>query len=118
MNRPYLGAACRPLMTLGLVAMLGAGLAACQSPEQRRAIHLAEDTGTCADFGARQGSRAYTECMLSQQTRRDNEKLNALERQRISTQNSKDSLEMVRKIECDREARKEREAGLRPRRCD
>ncbi|MDY0963344.1 MULTISPECIES: hypothetical protein [Massilia] len=118
MNRPTISAACRRLMMLGLVAVLGVGLAACQSPEQRRALHLAEDTGTCADFGARQGSREYTECMLSQQTRRDNEKLNALERQRISTQNSKDSLEMVRKIECDREAKKEREAGLRPRRCD
>lgn len=118
MMRSHFNTLHRPLMTLGLVAMLGAGLAACQSPEQRRAIHLAEDTGTCADFGARQGSREYTECMLLQQTRRDNEKLNALERQRIATQNSKDSLEMVRKIECDREAKKDREAGLRPRRCD
>lgn len=117
MMRPHFAALRGPLVTLGLAAVLGAGLAACQSPGQRRAIHLAEDTSTCADFGARQGSREYTECMLLQQTRRDNEKLNALERQRISTQNSKDSLEMVRQIECDREAKKDREAGRRPRDC-
>lgn len=110
-------AACRPILTLAMVALLGAGLAACESPEQRRFANLSEDSGTCADFGARQGSRDYTDCMLAQQTRRDNEKLNALERQRIATQNSKDSLEMVRKLECDREAKKDREAGRRPRHC-
>jgi len=117
MSRPDIAAMRRPLITLGLVAALGASLAACTSPEQRRQANLYQDTTTCADFGARQGSREYTDCMLAQQSRRDNEKLNALERQRISTQNSKDSLEMVRKIECDREAKKDREAGRRPRDC-
>jgi len=116
MNQIYLNAG-RPLLTLALVAALGAGLVACESPEQRRHANLSEDNNTCATFGAGQGSRDYTDCMLKQQSRRDSEKLNALERQRISTQNSKDSLEMVRKMECDRMAKKDREAGRRPRDC-
>lgn len=116
-SRICLNAGRRLLPMLGLAAVLGMGLTACQSPEQRRYANLSEDNTTCADFGARQGSRDYTDCMLAQQSRRDNEKLNALERQRIATQNSKDSLEMVRKMECDREAKKDREAGRRPRDC-
>ena len=82
MNRTYLNAG-RPLLMLGLVAALGAGLAACESPEQRRYANLSEDNSTCATFGAGQGSRDYTDCMLKQQSRRDSEKLNALERQRF-----------------------------------
>lgn len=108
----------RPALVMGLVAVLGAGLTACASPEQKRQANLYQDQTTCAEFGARQGSREYTDCMLKQQSRRDHEKLNALERQRISTQLGKDSLEMTRKVQCDIDAKKDREAGLRPRRCD
>lgn len=117
MSRTYLNPGRRPLTMLGLVAVLGMGLAACESPEQRRYANLSEDNSTCASFGAGQGSRDYTDCMLKQQNRRDSEQLNALERQRISTLNSKDSMEMVRKLECDRQAKKDREAGRRPRDC-
>lgn len=108
----------RPLTMLALAALLGVSLAACQSPEQRRYQNVAQDSNTCADFGARQGSPEYTECMLTQQNRRDHKALNALEQQRLSAQISKDNLETVRRLECDREAKKDREAGKRPRRCD
>ncbi|MGN6825873.1 hypothetical protein [Paucibacter sp. M5-1] len=101
-----------------MAAALGAGLAACTSPEQKRQANLYQDKTTCGDFGARQGTPEYTECMLTQQNRRDHEKLNALERQRLSIQMSKDSMEMTRKVQCDRDAKKDKEAGLRPRRCD
>lgn len=118
MGRIKLNAGRRPVALLAMAALLGAGLPACQSPEQRRYQNLAQDTGTCTDFGARQGSREYTDCMLAQQSRRDNKALNALEQQRLSAQISKDNLETVRRLECDREAKKDREAGRRPRRCD
>jgi hypothetical protein len=103
---------------MGIAIVLVATLGACTSPEQRRQASLQQDRMTCADFGAAPGSREYTDCMLSQQNRRDNEKLRALERQRISVQNTRDSVEMTRKLECDREAKNDREAGRRPRRCD
>jgi hypothetical protein len=108
----------QPALVVGMVAVLGAGLAACTAPEQKRQVNLYQDNTTCADFGAREGSRQYTECMLAQQNRRDNEKLNALERQRLSIQMSKDSMEITHKVQCERDAKKDREAGLRPRRCD
>lgn len=118
MSRTNVNTARRPLTMLALAALLGVSLAACQSPEQRRYQNVAQDSNTCADFGARQGSPQYTECMLTQQSRRDNKALTALEQQRLSAQISKDNLETVRRLECDREARKDREAGKRPRRCD
>lgn len=118
MSRTKLNPGRRPMTMLALAALLGLGLAACQSPEQRRYQNVAQDSTTCADFGARQGSPEYTQCMLTQQNRRDNKALNALEQQRLSAQISKDNLETVRRLECDREAKKDREAGRRPRRCD
>lgn len=119
MSRPAIAAMRRPAMALALalVTMLGVGLGACTSPGPRRQANLYQDNTTCGDFGAHQGARDYTDCMLAQQKRRDNGKLDALERQRISTRNSKDSFEMGRKIECGREAKKDREAGRRPRDC-
>lgn len=108
----------RPTVTLGLAVLLGSLLSACTAPGEKREANLYQDKTTCADFGARPGSREYTDCMLTQQSRRDQEKLNALERQRISTQLGKDSLEMTRQVQCDIDAKKDREAGRRPRRCD
>lgn len=118
MPRAYLNRFQRPALALGLVAALGAALGACASPEQRRQANLYQDGATCADFGARPGTAAYTECMLTQQTRRDNKQRNSLEQTALTTQIARDSQEMSRKVQCDRDAKKDREAGLRPRRCD
>lgn len=117
MSRSYLSEM-RPTLVLGLVSILGSGLIACSSPAEKREANLYQDKSTCGDFGAREGSREYTDCMLTQQSRRDDEKLKALERQRISVEMSKNSQEMSRKVLCDREAKKDRKAGQRPRRCD
>ncbi len=118
MTSSYLEGMRRPTLAIGLVAVLGSVLGACTSTGEKREANLYQDRTTCADFGARLGSREYTDCMLTQQSRRDQEKLNALERQRISTQLGKDSLEMSRKVQCDLDAKKDREAGRRPQRCD
>lgn len=114
MTRSYFTALRRPTLALGLVA----ALAACASPEQKRQARLYQDGSTCAEFGASPGTRAYTDCMLTQQSRRDNKQRNSLEQTALTTQIAKDSQEMTRKVRCDRDARKDREAGLRPRRCD
>lgn len=118
MSRPGHTGIQRPTVALSLLTVVTATLTACASPEEKRLANLHQDKATCAEFGARQGSREYTDCMLVQQSRRDQERLNALERQRISTQFGEDSLEMTRKVRCDVEAKKDQEAGRRPRRCD
>jgi len=118
MNRTYSTAFRRPAVALSLLAMLGASLAGCASREERRQANLYQDTTTCGDFGANANSRAYTDCMLAQQNRRDNKQRMALEQAALSTQISKDSMEISRRAQCDRDARKDREAGNRPRRCD
>lgn len=118
MSRPYLIALRRPGLALGFVAVLGAGLVACASPDQRRQANLYQDATTCAEFGARPGSPQYTECMLQQQSRRDNKQRHSLEQTALTTQIARDSQEMSRKAQCDRDAKKDREAGVRPRRCD
>lgn len=118
MNLPYRANMPRRALALGFVAVVAAGLGACASPEQRQQANLYQDGSTCAGFGASPGTPAYTECMLTQQSRRDNKQRNSLEQTALTTQIAKDSQEMSRKVQCDRDAKKDRAAGLRPRRCD
>ncbi|WP_061933259.1 hypothetical protein [Aureimonas sp. AU22] len=82
---------------LSLAGLLGAALtlAGCMSSEEMRRANLAEDTGTCSDFGARYGSREHTRCMLQQQERRDGEQLIAMEKARISSETARNNLEML-----------------------
>lgn len=108
----------RPFAALGMAAVLCTVLSACETMEQKRHANLAEDSGTCAGFGAHHGSRDYTECMLTQQKRRDDKALNAAEQQRLTSQTAATNLEMVRRLECDREQKKDRKEGRHPRRCD
>lgn len=118
MIKPYFTAMRRPALALGIAVVLSASLGACVAPEQRRQANLYEDGATCAEFGARPGTTAYTECMLTQQTRRDNKQRNSLEQTALTSQIAKDSQEMTRKVQCDRDAKKDREAGRYPRRCN
>lgn len=101
----------------GFVVALGASLSACTAPEERRQANVHQDIATCTEFGATPGSTAYTDCMLAQQSRRDKSKREALEQAALATKMSKDSQEISRKVQCDKEARKDRDAGRQPRRC-
>jgi hypothetical protein len=64
-----------------------------------------EDMNTCLDFGARYGSPQYTDCMLTQQRRRDVKKLESIQRTQMLSQIAKDGqlmAERARRQRCDR----------------
>lgn len=82
-----------------------------------------EDSMTCERFGADRG-RAYTQCMLDQQRRRDEAALNTSEQIRNLTEAgrnnaeaARENLETVRRIRCNRAAKRARERGEQPERC-
>jgi hypothetical protein len=75
------------------------------------------DADTCASFGAPSGSPGYSRCMLQQQRRRDDAPLRAAEQQQINADTAQRNLEMVRRIRCQREAKRARERGEPPQWC-
>ena len=102
---------------LTIAALLGvsiAGSAPAQIDWGRSAER--EDSRTCARFGA-VGNREYTRCMLEQQRRRDNAPLYAAEQQRNNAEAARNNVETVRRIRCNREAKRARERGDRPLPC-
>ncbi|WAJ26127.1 hypothetical protein [Antarcticirhabdus aurantiaca] len=92
----------RRLLPLGGVLLVALASAGCLSDGEQRRADLYQDAGTCADFGARPGSHAHTQCMLRQQERRDNEQILALERARISSETARNNLEMLETIRARR----------------
>jgi hypothetical protein len=75
-----------------------------------------EDSRTCRRFGAEIG-RDYTRCMIEQQRRRDDAPLRAAEQQRNNAEAARNNVETVRRIRCNREAKRARERGERPVSC-
>lgn len=100
---------------LGLVALLSTATAGFATAGDRGAHK--DDSRTCASFGAHYGSREYSKCMLAQQRRRDDAPLIAAEAQRNNAEAAQRNLETVRRMRCEREAKRERERGERPRWC-
>jgi hypothetical protein len=95
----------RPALTLSLVIVLSIGLTGCMSGAERRQINLASDADTCASFGATYGSPAYSDCMLTQQRRRDVKQREELEKTRLTPEIARDAQIMAdraRKQRCDR----------------
>lgn len=91
------------LMLLGLVATATLGVAA--SPAEAQSRKQREDARTCASFGAPYGSRAFTDCMLEQQRRRDLKQRDTLEQMALTSQIAKDGqimAERARRQRCDR----------------
>lgn len=106
----------RPVL-IAVAALLGvsvAGSASAQIDWGRSAER--EDSRTCQRFGA-VGGKAYTRCMLEQQRRRDNAPLYAAEQQRNNAEAARNNVETVRRIRCNREAKRARERGERPQPC-
>ena len=82
---------------LGLLALTLA-LTGCMSPEEQRRANLYQDGNTCANFGSQYGSQSYTQCMLQQQQRRDQEQLLAVETMRATSETSLNNLEVMRRL--------------------
>jgi hypothetical protein len=105
----------QPLAIL-LAAILSVGTAASAGQIDWGKDARREDSRTCRSFGA-EGGREYTRCMLDQQRRRDNAPLHAAEQQRNNAEAARNNVETVRRIRCNREAKRARERGDRPRPC-
>ena len=88
----------RSAVTIISMTLLGLPLTACVSPEER---HY-RDSGTCENFGAPFGSRAYTNCMLEQQARRDNAQRASLEQTRLTQEIAKNAQDMADRARWDR----------------
>lgn len=97
----------RPSATsLTLVALLSLSLAGCVTGSERRQVSLQEDASTCSSFGASYGSPEYSDCMLTQQRRRDLKQLESLERTRLTSEIARDAQIMAdraRRQRCDRD---------------
>ncbi|WP_457588817.1 hypothetical protein [Ensifer canadensis] len=89
----------RTMLSIGGMVVLALALTACMSAEEQRRANLYEDGNTCADFGTRYGSQSYSQCMLQQQQRRDQELLLAAERARITSETTLNNLETMRRLE-------------------
>lgn len=92
-------------LVLGAVTLLSLGLTACATSSDQRSARLQDDANTCAAFGAEFGSKAYTECMLAQQQRRDAKRRESLERTALTSQIARDAqimAERARKQRCER----------------
>lgn len=97
------------MLTLGLAAGASAQIDWGRSAER-------EDRRTCERFGAA-GGREYTRCMLEQQRRRDNAPLIAAEQQRNNAEAARNNVETVRRIRCNRAAKRARERNAHPHPC-
>ncbi|SDN36897.1 hypothetical protein [Ensifer sp. YR511] len=89
----------RATLSIGGVIVLALTLTGCMSAEEQRRANLYEDGSTCSDFGTRYGSQGYTQCMLQQQQRRDQEQLLAAERARITSETTLNNLETMRRLQ-------------------
>lgn len=101
---------------IAVAALTSVSLSACASAQDWGRGAQREDSRTCERFGADHG-REYTRCMMEQQRRRDDAPLRAAEQQRLSAEAAQRNLETVRRMKCEREAKRDRERGERPRWC-
>lgn len=74
----------KTLQPLGAALLVAIALGGCMSPAQETAANRQEDQNVCTSMGASYGSSAYTQCMLQQQKRRDQEHLIIAEQARIA----------------------------------
>lgn len=103
------------LAMMGLIGLVSVATALPASAQDRRANR--EDSRTCESFGLRFGTREYARCMQNQQQRRDYAPVNAAEAQRANAEAAQRNLETVRRMRCEREAKRDHQNGVRPRSC-
>ena len=87
------------------LALLALGLGVSATPADAQSRKHREDARTCASFGVRYGTPAYSNCMLEQQRRRDFKQQKTLEEMALTSQIAKDGqimAERARRQRCDR----------------
>lgn len=93
-------------ISISLFALAGTSLGGCMATTERKQLNLQADAETCASFGARYGSPAYSECMLTQQRRRDEKQIESLEKTKLTSEIALEAQIMAdraRKQRCDRD---------------
>ncbi len=103
------------LMVSGLAVLMGLSLAGGPATAQEGNSKQREDARTCESFGTRYGTPAFTDCMVTQQQRRDTKQLKSLEETLMVSQLAKDGqimAERARRQRCDRNPDR-RECGRR-----
>lgn len=91
------------LMSFGICAIAAVGVS--EVPAHAQSRKQREDARTCASFGARYGTPAFSNCMLEQQSRRDFKQRKQLEEMALTSQIARDGQIMAdraRKQRCDR----------------
>jgi hypothetical protein len=73
---------------MGLLATVALGIADTPAHAQSRAQR--KDAQTCANFGARYGTPAFSQCMLEQQHRRDMKQQKRLTEMALTSQIARD----------------------------
>lgn len=92
------------LLSVCAAALVTTGIASTEANAQSRRKQR-DDARTCASFGNSYGTRAYSECMLDQQRRRDFKERDTLEKMALTSQVAKDGqimAERARRQRCDR----------------
>lgn len=92
-------------VSVGVITLLGAGLAGGEASAQRWNAKQREDARTCESFGNRYGTPAFSDCMLAQQHRRDTKQLRSIEESERLSQIARDGqimAERARRQRCER----------------
>lgn len=93
------------LMSVGIVTLLGMGLAGSEAQAQRWSGKQREYARTCESFGNRYGTRVFSDCMLAQQNRRDTKNLRSIEEGEMLSRiarNGQIMAERARQQRCER----------------
>lgn len=103
----------RSRSALCAVVLSAAALAACGTTAAPHHVNLQDDYRTCSEFGSAPGSRAYSDCMVAQQRRRDDAGLNEARKNQLINEGARDAYataEQARRDRCRRDPNR-RECG-------
>lgn len=96
----------RPVVVATVIAaLMSLTFAECTATAQGRRSKQRDDARTCESFGARYGTPAFTDCMLTQQRRRDAKQRKSIEESLMLSQLAKNGqimAERARRQRCDR----------------
>lgn len=104
LNRPF-SSIPQFALSICFFVLIGTSLADGAAATSRKQRNLQADSDTCVDFGTRYGTPAYSECMLTQQRRRDDKQLDSLQKTKLTSEIALEAQIMsdrARKQRCER----------------